>query len=353
MPHKLLLADDSVTIQRVIELTFADEDVQVIAVGDGQEGDREHPGAIGPTSCWPTSACRSATATRWRRSSRAIRELAHIPGPAADGRVRADRRDARARGRVRRRARQAVRAADGDQPREGPARRPPARRVVGAPARRRRRRRRPAGDPARPGVASRAPAAAGGSLEDYFDRLDAAFASLDAASRRARGAARRTARRRSIARPRSVALRRLRRRPGPAPRQAPALGRLAAGRSARLGSRSGRRSEDPRRSSPRRSRSSRRARPRPAHRARRSTPRRRSALRLRAALRAAARLRPRRLAAAGSGAGSAASGAGCRVAAPLQPRARADAVARRSVRDAAVRRTGPAHRAVGDCARRS
>ncbi|HEY2434049.1 MAG TPA: response regulator [Vicinamibacterales bacterium] len=35
MPHKLLLADDSVTIQRVIELTFADEDVQVIAVGNG------------------------------------------------------------------------------------------------------------------------------------------------------------------------------------------------------------------------------------------------------------------------------------------------------------------------------
>ena len=32
---KLLLADDSVTIQRVIELTFADENIQVIAVGDG------------------------------------------------------------------------------------------------------------------------------------------------------------------------------------------------------------------------------------------------------------------------------------------------------------------------------
>jgi len=40
MPHKLLLADDSVTIQRVIELTFADEDVQVIAVGDGAEAIR-------------------------------------------------------------------------------------------------------------------------------------------------------------------------------------------------------------------------------------------------------------------------------------------------------------------------
>jgi len=37
MPKKLLLADDSVTIQRVIELTFAGEDVQVLAVGDGEE----------------------------------------------------------------------------------------------------------------------------------------------------------------------------------------------------------------------------------------------------------------------------------------------------------------------------
>jgi CheY-like chemotaxis protein len=37
MAHKLLLADDSVTIQRVIELTFADEDVQVIAVSNGQD----------------------------------------------------------------------------------------------------------------------------------------------------------------------------------------------------------------------------------------------------------------------------------------------------------------------------
>lgn len=37
MPHKLLLADDSVTIQRVIELTFADEDIEVIAVGDGKQ----------------------------------------------------------------------------------------------------------------------------------------------------------------------------------------------------------------------------------------------------------------------------------------------------------------------------
>jgi CheY-like chemotaxis protein len=37
VPYNLLLADDSVTIQRVIELTFADEDVTVVAVGDGDQ----------------------------------------------------------------------------------------------------------------------------------------------------------------------------------------------------------------------------------------------------------------------------------------------------------------------------
>ena len=37
VPHTLLLADDSVTIQRVIELTFADEHIKVIAVSDGDQ----------------------------------------------------------------------------------------------------------------------------------------------------------------------------------------------------------------------------------------------------------------------------------------------------------------------------
>jgi CheY-like chemotaxis protein len=41
VPHTLLLADDSVTIQRVIELTFADEDIRVIAVSDGAQAVRE------------------------------------------------------------------------------------------------------------------------------------------------------------------------------------------------------------------------------------------------------------------------------------------------------------------------
>ncbi|HEX7087482.1 MAG TPA: response regulator [Vicinamibacterales bacterium] len=37
MPPRLLLADDSVTVQRVIELTFADEDINVVSVGSGDE----------------------------------------------------------------------------------------------------------------------------------------------------------------------------------------------------------------------------------------------------------------------------------------------------------------------------
>ncbi len=50
MAQKLLLADDSVTIQRVIELTFADENIEVIAVGDGQQAiariDADHPDVV-------------------------------------------------------------------------------------------------------------------------------------------------------------------------------------------------------------------------------------------------------------------------------------------------------------------
>jgi CheY-like chemotaxis protein len=48
--HKLLLADASVTIQRVVELTFAGADVHVVSVGDGEEAiatiPRERPDII-------------------------------------------------------------------------------------------------------------------------------------------------------------------------------------------------------------------------------------------------------------------------------------------------------------------
>src|SRR6185436_20002032 len=47
---KLLLADDSLTIQRVIELTFSGEDIDVVAVNDGEQAIAripiEHPDII-------------------------------------------------------------------------------------------------------------------------------------------------------------------------------------------------------------------------------------------------------------------------------------------------------------------
>jgi DNA-binding response OmpR family regulator len=39
--RKLLLADDSITIQKVVNLTFADEGIEVIAVGDGDSAMRK------------------------------------------------------------------------------------------------------------------------------------------------------------------------------------------------------------------------------------------------------------------------------------------------------------------------
>ena len=122
MHPKLLLADDSVTIQRVIELTFADEDVQVLAVGDGQQAidrvkTRSSRHRAGRRRHARAGRLRSGRVHQGRPRARAHSRA------AADRGVRADRRSSRARGRLRRRARQAVRAADGHQPRARSARR--------------------------------------------------------------------------------------------------------------------------------------------------------------------------------------------------------------------------------------
>ena len=114
MAHKLLLADDSVTIQRVIELTFADEDVEVTTVGDGQlaidrldsRSSRHRPGR------------RRHAQARRLRGRRVCEEppeaCPHSRGPA-DGRIRADRSGPRHGGRVERCARETFRASNGDQ----------------------------------------------------------------------------------------------------------------------------------------------------------------------------------------------------------------------------------------------
>jgi CheY-like chemotaxis protein len=175
MAHKLLLADDSVTIQRVIELTFADEDVQVIAVGDGKKAiasiQADRPDIVLADVGMPERDGYEVAAF-----IKGTAELAHIPvllltgafEPIDETRARAVGCDgvlvkpfepqmviSRVKDLLAGRKPAALWAAS-------PAAQTPLRQA--APA---------APDP------NQAAAAPGGSLEDYFDRLDAAFASLD------------------------------------------------------------------------------------------------------------------------------------------------------------------------------
>ena len=75
MAKTILLADDSVTIQKVVELTFMDENYRVVATGDGSEAleklaevdpdvviaDVHMPGADGYEVCEKIKALRPAT----------------------------------------------------------------------------------------------------------------------------------------------------------------------------------------------------------------------------------------------------------------------------------------------------
>ena len=165
MPHKLLLADDSVTIQRVIELTFADEDVQVHAVGDGQKAiasiESDRPDIVLADVGMPERDGYEVAAF-----IKGNPQLAHIPVLLLTG---------------------AFEPVDETRAREvgcdGVLVKPfepqmvinrvkdllAGRRTVPAPA------------PPPPAAAPKDTPGSGGSLEDYFDRLDAAFASLDGA----------------------------------------------------------------------------------------------------------------------------------------------------------------------------
>jgi CheY-like chemotaxis protein len=178
MPHKLLLADDSVTIQRVIELTFADEDVQVLAVGDGTQAiarlEADRPDIVLADIGMPERDGYEVAAFVKQHP-----DFRHIPVLLLTGAFEpVDEPRARALG------------CDGVlvKPFEPQmvisrvkdllaGRRPAGLWATGAaqiPVRQ------PAAAGARADLRDQPPAAPGGSLEDYFDRLDAAFASLDA-----------------------------------------------------------------------------------------------------------------------------------------------------------------------------
>ena len=174
MTPKLLLADDSVTIQRVIELTFADEDVQVLAVGDGQQAiDRvraERPDIVLADVGMPERDGYEVAAF-----IKGDPQLAHIPVLLLTGAFEPiDEVRARAVGcdgvlvkpfepqMVISRVRDLLAGN-----RETPSTPPP---VVPAPIR-------IAASDVKAGSAFEA---AAGSLEDYFDRLDAALANKNA-----------------------------------------------------------------------------------------------------------------------------------------------------------------------------
>ena len=168
MNPKLLLADDSVTIQRVIELTFADEDVQVLAVGDGQQAiDRvraDRPDIVLADVGMPERDGYEVAAF-----IKGDPELAHIPVLLLTGAFEpVDEARARAVGcdgvLVKPFEPQMVisRVRDLLAGKRGPV---PGAKAVPVET---------------PGASASAPAEPAASLEDYFDRLDAALASKGA-----------------------------------------------------------------------------------------------------------------------------------------------------------------------------
>lgn len=189
MPYKLLLADDSVTIQRVIELTFADEDIQVLAVGDGKKAiasiQSERPDIVLADVGMPERDGYEVAAFIKTNT-----ELAHIPVLLLTGAFEpVDEARARAVGcdgvlvkpfepqMVINRVKDllAGRRSTGAWTTNGAV--APAARQPAAVA-----------EDGRNGP-SKAPAAPAGSLEDYFDRLDAAFASMESPASNAATAA--------------------------------------------------------------------------------------------------------------------------------------------------------------------
>ncbi len=120
MPYKLLLADDSVTIQRVIELTFAEEDVHVTAVSDGQQAidliQAARPDIVLADVGMPERDGYEVAA--FIKNDPA---LAHIPVLLLTGAFEPIDEERAQRSPLRRRARETVRAAAADQPRQGTA----------------------------------------------------------------------------------------------------------------------------------------------------------------------------------------------------------------------------------------
>ena len=209
MSHKLFLADDSTTIQRVIELTFSREDVQVVTVSDGEQAIQripiEKPDIVLADIGMPKRSGYDVAAF-----VKGHAELSHVPvlllagafEPVDEARAQATGCDgvlvkpfepqhviARVR-ELLHGAKGSPRKAIADVPRpverltahrslELPRREPPETPVVPDPARQFHEEFDFGIGPAQP---AEEPDAGLESLDDYFDRLDAAFANLSSSA---------------------------------------------------------------------------------------------------------------------------------------------------------------------------
>jgi CheY-like chemotaxis protein len=174
VPHTLLLADDSVTIQRVIELTFADEDVQVIAVSDGDQA-IERLKASPPDIVLADIGMPGKNGYEVAQFMRQTPALAHIPVVLLTGAFEPVDQERAARAGC-----------------DGVLAKPFEPQLVISRVKELLARRHGDGDAAPPqtpvqaehwaaaGVNESPAAAPPAALDDYFDRLDAAFSSLNA-----------------------------------------------------------------------------------------------------------------------------------------------------------------------------
>jgi CheY-like chemotaxis protein len=187
MAHKLLLADDSVTIQRVIELTFADEDVKVMTAGDGEQAiasiQAERPDIVLADIGMPKRSGYDVAAF-----VKGAPELSHIPVLLLTGAFEpVDERRAQAAGcdgvlvkpfepqHVIARVRELLQGSRGSRPAGNVTR---AVADVPRPAERLTAPHRPAPPPPPKPIAGGNGGVNESSLDDYFDRLDAAFANI-------------------------------------------------------------------------------------------------------------------------------------------------------------------------------
>ena len=120
MGKKILLADDSITIQKVIELTFSDEDFDVVTVGNGRLA-LEKLAEVRPDIVLCDIIMPEKDGYEVCEQIKKNPTLLARAGPAADRGVRALRPGARGPRGLRRLPREAVRARDAHREGQGPA----------------------------------------------------------------------------------------------------------------------------------------------------------------------------------------------------------------------------------------